>query len=143
MSWTASINSSQGAFGVGLPYFYPPPEKCPGGDPETGYNPVWCEVTNTSAVFEDSLILAEGQRRLGLAVQLRRPFFIAVGFHKPHTPYRAPSRFFDMYPPAEAIAIAKDPAFPTDQGLTGLAWFSCKAEGAMYHLMSIPSGILT
>jgi hypothetical protein len=31
----------------------------------------------------------------------------AVGFHKPHTPYRAPSRFFDLYPPATQIPIAK------------------------------------
>ena len=86
---------------IGLPYFYPGPEKCPGG------TDVWCEIANTSAVFEDTLILAsrllciefcrcwsvvtrrcavrvqaEAQRRLQLAVELQRPFFLAVGFRK-------------------------------------------------------------
>jgi uncharacterized sulfatase len=39
-----------------------------------------------------------------------QPFFIAAGFYKPHTPYVAPSKYFDLYP-MEKIQL---PAVPSD-----------------------------
>jgi len=48
-----------------------------------------------------------------------RPFFIGLGFHKPHDPFVAPKRYFDLYPlarlhlpetPPDATA-APEPAF--------------------------------
>ena len=37
------------------------------------------------------------------------PFFIAVGFYRPHTPYVAPTRYFDLYP-LEHIQLPHVPA---------------------------------
>jgi len=38
-----------------------------------------------------------------------RPFFLAVGFYRPHTPYVAPKKWFELYPP-ERITLPKVPA---------------------------------
>jgi iduronate 2-sulfatase len=45
-----------------------------------------------------------------LEAHQRDPFFLGVGFYRPHTPYVAPKRYFDMYP-LESIKL---PTNPTD-----------------------------
>ena len=37
-----------------------------------------------------------------------RPFFIAAGFYRPHTPYVAPKKYFELYP-VSSIDLAKVP----------------------------------
>ena len=41
------------------------------------------------------------------------PFFVAAGFHKPHLPWVAPKRYFEMYPP-EQINLPDTPANDRD-----------------------------
>ena len=50
----------------------------------------------------------------------KTPFFLAVGFHKPHLPFFAPSQYCDMYPEAAKIELAKNPNAPTD--IPPIAW---------------------
>ena len=50
------------------------------------------------------------QEALGLLKQYAassKPFFLGVGFYKPHVPLTAPQRFFDLYPP-EKMPLPED-----------------------------------
>jgi uncharacterized sulfatase len=38
-----------------------------------------------------------------------KPFFLAVGFHRPHLPFVAPAKYFDLYP-FDAITLPAEPA---------------------------------
>ncbi|MEM1296840.1 MAG: sulfatase, partial [Verrucomicrobiota bacterium] len=42
-----------------------------------------------------------------------KPFFLAVGFWKPHLPFNPPKKYWDLYDPA-TISLPKHPEEPTD-----------------------------
>ncbi len=58
----------------------------------------------------DGIGAAEAVRQLEHFKREGRPFFLAVGFYRPHTPYVAPKRYFDIYQPS-AVAL---PALSAD-----------------------------
>ncbi len=50
-----------------------------------------------------------------------QPFFMAVGFYRPHIPYMAPKKYFDMYP-LEDIQLAEFPEDDWDNKPHAAAW---------------------
>ena len=75
----------------------------------TGGRVKWCRWLAAEGNDEDQpdgQVAAEAVRLL----QQRKdePFFIAAGFHKPHDPFIAPKKYFDLYP-LESLQLPEDP----------------------------------
>ena len=51
--------------------------------------------------YEDGMIAREGVRLIHEMGQKKKPFFIAVGFKKPHLPFVAPKKYWDLYQESE------------------------------------------
>jgi len=78
----------------------------------TGGKVRWCRWLAADGGDEDQpdgQVAAEAVRLL--ESKNKSPFFIAVGFHKPHDPFIAPKRYFDLYP-LEELEL---PTVPTDR----------------------------
>lgn len=82
----------------------------PGGDPNPdlrhGLKMQWVQTATAEGQADDAAA--------DTAIDLLResvgdPFFLGLGFVRPHTPFVAPSRFFDMYPLDEIELIHNPP----------------------------------
>lgn len=59
----------------------------------------WEKADVDDGAYADGRIAEEGIRRLNRFKQHGEPFFLALGFVKPHLPFCAPSRYWDLYDP--------------------------------------------
>jgi uncharacterized sulfatase len=67
----------------------------------------WVAAEGNDEDQPDGQIAREAVRLL--AVKRDKPFFLAVGFHKPHDPFVAPKKYFEMYP-LESVKLPQAPA---------------------------------
>jgi iduronate 2-sulfatase len=73
-----------------------------------------------------------------LQQQHAEPFFLAVGFVRPHVPYTAPKEFFDLFPPSDIVM----PDVPNDEMDDIPLWGKAMAYGMInggdhYNVQSI------
>lgn len=67
--------------------------------PKRGLGSAMCFLADENGKDEEHTDGMVATQAIKLLEQNRdKPFFIAVGFYKPHTPYVAPQRYFDLYP---------------------------------------------
>jgi iduronate 2-sulfatase len=74
----------------------------------------------------------DGKTALRIVELLRqrrdKPFFIGVGFHKPHLPWIAPRRYFEMFP-AQSVPLPQEPTDVRKQ-IPPLALITTRPDGA-------------
>lgn len=73
----------------------------------------WESSDTPDAEYADGEIALKGIEHLGKLAKTGEPFFLAVGFLKPHVPFVAPKKYFDLYPEG-TIPDVPNPFYPKD-----------------------------
>ncbi|XP_004686025.1 PREDICTED: iduronate 2-sulfatase [Condylura cristata] len=145
----SSNHSDDSPYSWSIPPFHPSSEKyenaktCRGPDGELHAN-LLCPV-DVAEVPEGTLPDKQSTKRavqlLAKMKMLAEPFFLAVGYHKPHIPFRYPKEFQKLYP-LESIPLAPDPQVPA--GLPPVAynpWMDIRQREDVQALnLSVPYG---
>lgn len=103
-----------------------------GGPKGTGATLSWLAAEGTTpdgqdradpALHTDGMVATKSIELIREFHDQDQPFFLAVGFFSPHTPFVAPRQFFDLYEPTEITV----PEIPD-------GYFQTLPEGALKHL---------
>lgn len=71
----------------------------------------WCHWLAANGDDEDQQDGQNAKKAVEfIKTKREQPFFLAVGFHKPHDPFIAPKKYFDMYP----LEVCNPPAVPAN-----------------------------
>jgi arylsulfatase A-like enzyme len=104
--------------------------------------PAYERVDVPDNAYRDGQIADHAVGQLGRLAEGREPFFLAVGFVKPHLPFNAPSRYWDLYRPGD-VHQADNPFAPEgapDEALHNFgelrSYFDVPAEGPVPEEMA-------
>lgn len=81
------------------------------GSDSGGRGPAYESPDVPDNAYADGKMTDEAVKKLGEFAQKKKPFFMAVGYHKPHLPFNAPKKYWDMYS-TEGIELADNPFLP-------------------------------
>ena len=90
-------------------------ERAERGDKRCGLGPAFEAADVADEDYHDGKDALAAIAELDRLAKAEDPFFLALGFHKPHLPFNAPKKYWDMYQ-AEDLPLAKNPFFP--KGMT-------------------------
>lgn len=82
----------------------------------------------------DGFTAAEAERRIAALASGDKPFFLAVGFSKPHLPFVAPKAYWDLYDP-DSIPPPRIDHLPA-----GAPEFAGHVNGEIHQYTGIPAG---
>ena len=66
---------------------------------ERGVSPAWEAFNGPDTAYPDGWVANEAVRILEELAEAANPWFFAVGFFKPHLPFAAPDKYFNLYDP--------------------------------------------
>jgi iduronate 2-sulfatase len=84
----------------------------PGTEPKRKGAPIQ-QLDVEDEAYWDGQIAAEAKQALGKLAKSKEPFFLAVGFWKPHLPFNAPKKYWDLYD-RDLVSLAPNLKPPRD-----------------------------
>lgn len=79
---------------------------------QAAYGPAWEAEESPDSAHHDGQVTDMSLAALREYADRGEPFFLAVGYRKPHLPFVAPKRYFDQYDPAR-LPLAANPEIPS------------------------------
>lgn len=80
---------------------------------ELGKSPISEAADVEDGSYPDGILADQAVAKLRELAATEGPFFLAVGFFKPHLPFAAPQRYWDLYDPAR-LPLSPQPSIPED-----------------------------
>jgi arylsulfatase A-like enzyme len=85
--------------------------------------------------YPDGMTALKAVEELKRLKESGKPFFLGVGFKKPHLPFNAPKRYWDMYPP-ESIRLPQQRTWP--KGMPSVAANGLKKTWELSNYDALP-----
>ena len=93
-----------------------------GGARQSGKSPPWEAHDGPDEAYPDAWVAADAVATLKELAGQKKPWFFGVGFFKPHLPFAAPKKWFDLHAtgiPDLSPEVAAKPAWPSNWHSSG------------------------